>query len=461
MNYGRCYSAPPVDKFIVDEDIELEKIQNTSSIQRKHDVYFYDTHNPFLYCTADYIADAFVEKKTMVELIDIDHPDSEICTEYSGVSRTNTPIGDKPVVRSEMLNNINSKLSISIPITPSAILKTEINSAMNEIKNFYESLGYDINYSIKQLCLNICKDQEGSRFIQSKLDEWSGEKISWFFLQIYDSIIELSTNLFGNYVVQKIISFLNEDELFKIVVKLFGKVNSLSLHIYGCRVIQKLIENISDIKFIISELASNVLELLDSPNGNHVIQKCIEKNVEKDFIIKEFENNAVLLAQQRYGCRVLQKIFEICDENDIKTIYDNIIENIGTLINDKYGNYVIQHLIQTNNQKKDIIFNYIIENVIELSKYKYSSNVIEKCLYAGTNKNLRTLLDKFLSSNDGERPNLYYMCIDMYANYVVQKFFETANKEMRNEAKEAIKPYIKEMKGSMFSKQLLTRYLCK
>lgn len=457
MSYGRCYSAPPVEKFVVDEDVDLDRIRNNErSFKRYNDEVLNNLQNLFG-GPSDHIVEAFVEKKTMVELIDIDHPDSDICTEFSGVSRTNTPIGDKPVVRCEMLNVMNLKPSIVIPIAPSSVQNVEINRAISEIRKFYDSLNGEGYCNIKQTCLVVCKDQEGSRFIQKRLDEWSSEEISWFFGNISDSIIELSTNLFGNYVIQKIIPYLNEEELFKIVVKLFGKVNELSLHTYGCRVIQKLIENIGDIKFIISELANNVLELIASPNGNHVIQKCIDKNIDKDFIIKELEKNAILLAQQRYGCRVLQRIFEVCNESEIQVIYDSIVENLDLLINDKYGNYVIQHLILTPNAKREMIYVYIIKNAFELSKSKYSSNVIEKCVCNGTLDQIKAFLSKFVESEDNKRPNLYYMCTDMYANYVVQRFFDIADKELKDRAKESIKPYVKDMKGSSFSKHILTR----
>lgn len=469
MLHGRCYSAPPVDKFIIEEDIELEDIQHelhyvTYPIKHKAmspqpPKYLFDGQGSYWSSEhSDFIFQAFSEKKTMVEQIDMDYPESDVCTEYSGVSRTTTPVGDKPIVRSELLNCVSN--TILIPITVSSVQKIDINPILDEVKVFYDSMHSDILYDTKQKCIAVCKDQEGSRFIQSKIDEWTPEQTSLFFSQIQGASLELSTNLFGNYVIQKIIPLLKEEESFKLILQLFGQIYDLSLHIYGCRVIQKLIDNLDDIKFIVVELENHILDLIASPNGNHVIQKCIDKDIEKDFLLKEFEVNCITLARQRYGCRVLQRLFEVCNESEVWNIYKTIVDNITILINDKYGNYVIQHLIQSPNKNRDSIFSYIIANSFELSKYKFSSNVIEKCVNNATEEQLEDFLTQFLQTNeanDGSKPNLFYMCTDMYANYVVQRFLDIANNDIKNRAKIAIKPYLKEMKAIPFTKHILTR----
>ncbi|KAI5169695.1 pumilio RNA-binding family [Pancytospora epiphaga] len=390
-------------------------------------------------------------------MIDLDYPSSDHCSEYSGKSRTTTPVGDKPMVQPDLLQSTNSTTTVLIPIPASSVQKPETNPIMEEIKGFYEAAGTDTPMDAKLMCVSVCKDQDGSRFIQNKLEAWRPDQISFFFLQICDSALDLSTNLFGNYVIQKIIPYLREDEAFKLIVQFFGQIVELSLHVYGCRVIQKLIDNLDDIKFIISELESHILELIASPNGNHVIQKCIDKNIEKTFLLREFENSSIELAQQRYGCRVLQRLFEVCEERETWNIYIKILDNIEVLINDKYGNYVIQHLIQTENKKRSVIFSYIIENSFELSKYKFSSNVIEKCVNNSTKSQLEAFLTKFLEQDDGKRPNLFYMCVDMYANYVVQRFFDISDSEIKARAKAVIKPYLKEMKAIPFTKHILTR----
>lgn len=461
MTNGRCFSAPPTDKFITDEDIELgdiqHRLQHPYNRSKSRDPFLSDMHALLWRSESnDFIKQAFTEKKTMVELIDQDHPGSDVCTEFSGVSRTTTPVGDKPIVRSELLNYVSS--TILIPITVSSNQMIEVNPIVTEIRGYYDSLGLDPLYDTKMVFAAVCKDQDGSRFVQSRMDKWTAEQIRFFFLQIQGVAYELSTNLFGNYVIQKIIPLLEEEDSFKLILQFFGHIYELSLHVYGCRVIQKLIDHLDDIKFIVTELENHILDLIASPNGNHVIQKCIDKDIEKDFLLKEFEANCIPLAQQRYGCRVLQRLFEICDESEISNIYQIIVDNMNQLINDKYGNYVIQHLIQSESPKRDEIFSYIIENSFELSKYKFSSNVVEKCVNHSTKKQLEEFLAQFLKIEVNNRPNLFYMCTDMYANYVVQRFFDIADADIKSRAKAALKLYLKEMKAIPFTKHILARF---
>ena len=58
-----------------------------------------------------------------------------------------------------------------------------------------------------------------------------------------------------------------------------------------------------------------------------------------------------------------------------------IIDNIHHLIEDPYGNYLVQNVIKLEDREKnEKIFKQIAKDFIRLSQLKFSSNVIEKCL---------------------------------------------------------------------------------
>ena len=58
-----------------------------------------------------------------------------------------------------------------------------------------------------------------------------------------------------------------------------------------------------------------------------------------------------------------------------------IIDNIHHLIEDPYGNYLVQNVIKLEDKEKnEKIFKQIAKDFIRLSQLKFSSNVIEKCL---------------------------------------------------------------------------------
>ena len=60
---------------------------------------------------------------------------------------------------------------------------------------------------------------------------------------------------------------------------------------------------------------------------------------------------------------------------------DIIISRIHYLIEDAYGNYLVQNVLKLkNDMRNDQILNFIAGDFVRLSQLKFSSNVIEKCL---------------------------------------------------------------------------------
>lgn len=419
--------------------------------------------NPEIYTTDFHTV--FAKSRSAVEQIDADFPEyTAIAATKDDFSHTPTPIG-MYVVNDEVMHKLlmtdknNTKKLEKFTLSHYTIDTRKCNSAIVEFYNRNIKDGGDNS----NITFKVCQDQEGSRFIQNQLDSWSGKDIVEFFSEIEPFVLDLSMNLFGNYVIQKIIPLLTVKEYDMLCKRFSGSIYLLSTHIYGCRVIQKLIDFITDITFIISELQDHILELIASPNGNHVIQKCIDRSIieNKIFInniINEFEKDCISLSQQRYGCRVLQRLFEISAPEKVDRLLGIIVDNIQELINDRYGNYVIQHLIQSNYKQKEIIFKYIISNAVELSRYKFSSNVIEKCVVNASKRELEQFLESFAQLAENNKPALFYMCTDMYANYVVQKFFDTVDDDLKMKMKAIIGKYLKDIKAIPFTKHILNKF---
>lgn len=91
MVFNRSYKDPRLDppKFLF----------------RGQSSYWVTEHN-------DFILKAFSEKKTGVEMIDMDYLDSESCSEFSGKSRTNTPVGDSTFIIPDLVQKSNTLIPI-------------------------------------------------------------------------------------------------------------------------------------------------------------------------------------------------------------------------------------------------------------------------------------------------------------------------------------------------------------
>jgi pumilio RNA-binding family len=222
-----------------------------------------------------------------------------------------------------------------------------------------------------------------------------------------------------------------------------------------CRVVQKALERLdeSDLPKLLGEFHNNVLALIHDQNGNHVIQKCIEVMSQKakagwetndeakamffseqiDFIVDDVLANVASLSCHPYGCRVLQRILEYCPEPKKSMTLDEISLCHRTLLDDQYGNYVIQHVLQFGRvEDRDLVLEMVVENgLLKLSRQKFASNVVEKLLKYGNAEQRKAVVREMLRVVDEQTGDfvdegtegtsvVLLMVRDAYANYVVQ-----------------------------------------
>ena len=168
-----------------------------------------------------------------------------------------------------------------------------------------------------------------------------------------------------------------------------------------------------------------------------------------DFIVSAVMAGPDIVSQlcvHTYGCRVIQRILENCHERQTRLILDSILSHIHILIKDQFGNYVIQHILEQGKspEDKNRIVKSIKGKVIDLSNHKFASNVVEKCLEFGSEKDRKDIIDEFLESHNydlseeimtlgGPQMNgaLYTMMKDRYGNYVIQKCIEVSKGKQR------------------------------
>jgi hypothetical protein len=159
----------------------------------------------------------------------------------------------------------------------------------------------------------LCKDQDGSRLIQRLLDNPNSDTVVFEEVQT-DSLYDMVQDVFGNYVIQKLVDVASKPIIHSMMLELQPHLLELSLHTYGCRVIQKILHRsrVSDhLKWIADALTHSVVRCIMDQNGNHVIQKMIDahpswcQTIVNEIIVKLDE-----VACHPYGCRVVQRLFE-------------------------------------------------------------------------------------------------------------------------------------------------------
>ena len=325
-----------------------------------------------------------------------------------------------------------------------------------------------INFEKEENPNYFLKDQLYCRQLQNKLDKninnikYSDE----FYENIKFQLIEIIEHQFGNYVIQKFLSvllFQENKNLFKMIfLDIKDKLFEICIHNYGTRVIQKTLEKLdngnyykietTELNDVFKNLIENHLyELCCDKNGNHVYQKLLrvfpkERN---QFLYDELIKISFSVSIIQQGATLLQTAFDYSNKEQQEKLCSVIIDKIGDLINDKYGNYTIQTIFKLyNNKINDRIYEYIDNNILKLSKEKFSSNVIDKCIikdYEKSNKLIKSIIQKNVIKE---------IMVDQYGNYVIQKALSISEKDIFLKIIEQIKPILGDLQKTNIGKKI-------
>jgi hypothetical protein len=94
------------------------------------------------------------------------------------------------------------------------------------------------------------------------------------------------------------------------------------------------------------------------------------------------------------------------------------------------------------------------ENILELSRQKFSSNVIEKCL-----QQTEPFVQLEMIKEIGKAKNISVMLSDQYANYVVQRAVSLAPELLQNEMLMNLKMNLESLKKTSFGKRIYSKLL--
>ena len=348
----------------------------------------------------------------------------------------------------------------------------------NSSKNYRFSSHKDLYLCKKSNIYLLCQDQANCRSIQDKLEQKKNDinYIKHFFEQIKPNLINLITHQFGNYVIQKFMEILINQEnkmLFTELLSVLHQNNSLyaiSINNYGTRVIQKTLEKLIESGYNKIEtvginncfknlIAEHLYDLCKDKNGNHVYQKLLkvfhcETEENNNFLYDYLAVVAVDVALLQQGATIFATAINLGSYNQKEKICSDIIKNLDKLIINKYGNYSVQAIINSLKDEKKIIepiYLYITSNIVELSKNKFSSNVVDAFIMK-KDEFSKLLINDMIKNNQ-----ISDIIKDQYGNYVIQKAMSISEKEILNKILEQIKPIVPELLLSSHGKKVVNK----
>ncbi|KAI3877280.1 hypothetical protein MKX03_024215 [Papaver bracteatum] len=125
--------------------------------------------------------------------------------------------------------------------------------------------------------------------------------------------------------------------------------------------------------------------------------------------------NCDKLATTEQGCFSLKAVIESIDEPLKSQLLSIIIGEAVYLSKHRYGNFVVQHVLERHTNTANLVCNELRGHLLQLSKDKYGSNVVEKCIESNAT---HVVVSKLLLSDCKQ---LVELAQDKFGNYVIQK----------------------------------------
>ncbi|KAG7285188.1 hypothetical protein NEMBOFW57_009809 [Staphylotrichum longicolle] len=302
---------------------------------------------------------------------------------------------------------------------------------------------------------SLCKDQHGCRYLQKQLENRIPDQIHMIWLETNQHVVELMTDPFGNYLCQKLLEYCNDDERTVLIQNATSSMVPIALNQHGTRALQKMIEHVTtqvQINLIVEALRNQVVELIQDLNGNHVIQKCLNKlsAADSSFIFDAVGKHCVEVGTHRHGCCVLQRCIDHADGAQKVWLIERITEHAVTLVQDPFGNYVVQYIIDLNEETfTEPLVRQFQGRIGALSKHKFSSNVVEKCLRCASDQSRDLIVSELLCPGEIER-----LLRDSFGNYVIQTALDYASPMSKHRLIEAIRPILPSIRATPYGRRI-------
>jgi len=169
--------------------------------------------------------------------------------------------------------------------------------------------------------------------------------------------------------------------------------------------------------------------------------------------------NLIPITTHKHGCCVLQKLMAKCSPQQVVFIGEQILNNGIYLMQDQFGNYVVQFLLSLElDYINNTLLHLVASDFVNLSCGKFSSNVVEKCL--------RVSLPPTTDNTAGLNPimvSLVSLSVlntlikDQYGNYVVQTTLDVADWNIKCVLVELMRPILPGIRYTSYGKRIYSK----
>ena len=325
-----------------------------------------------------------------------------------------------------LIQNHNSQIRFqTMQIKKSKNLTIQIELYLSELDKYLQLIGY-INYNIfnnikQQLC-HLIKTQTGSKILQNYLKNTPPQIIHLLYNEINTKLNILLLDPYANYFCLKLFCFLNENDrisFLSLIVKNISIFSTNKIATYPIQYIVTHLNSKTEMQIIIHQINKNLMKLALDIYGTHVIEKILI-SFDKELCSEIFNfitENFIFLSNHVNGLCLVKKILIIqYQNNSYSNLKEIIINKCSELIENPYGNYALQIVIDNwNNNDLFDIFKQFFGHLTELSSMKYASNVIERFI----EKN-EEFLNEYILEICVKKNTIGTLIKNSFGNYVIQ-----------------------------------------
>uniref|UniRef100_A0A914IGZ5 PUM-HD domain-containing protein n=1 Tax=Globodera rostochiensis TaxID=31243 RepID=A0A914IGZ5_GLORO len=166
--------------------------------------------------------------------------------------------------------------------------------------------------------------------------------------------------------------------------------------------------------------------------------------------LTDLGKDAVAFAQDPLGSRFIEQKLERANPTEKAQPQINMAttlqENVPTLVTDKYGTFVIEHVIEHGlPEDRERIVRSLQGDIMKYSQDKFGCLVILKCFVCGTADQKKALFDNVCVGGPKTLQNARQLMADEFGTHVIRKFFECGTDDQKAQLVDALRGHVLEL----------------
>lgn len=268
-----------------------------------------------------------------------------------------------------------------------------------------------------------------------------------------EHVPELCIDNFGHFAIEKLIALCNDEQALTLLQRLAPSINIVACQKHGSFSVQALVDTLhtpAQIYTLVEAMKPDIMRIITHASGHFVVLRMLQRfpYASTKFIDDCLINQAATIGTDHHGLRVVKAVLAVRRSTELTRLFKQVARLTMKLVENQYGNYCVQSVldvappgVRTNIKVK------MEGKYMRLSKQKFSSNVVEKCLKASSS-HWRTIIIRELIA----QPAVSELLRDRYGNYVLQTALAVANGNQVQEILRSITPYLPSLRDNVRSK---------